>query len=315
MSRSPSSRVRNAAIPCMSPRSTNRPQKHNSPDAPRRVARDADALRVDRLHRRQTRTRRRARRLRLQRRVTPRARMRKDGGRRGRTNESQQLLIASGESFSKKNRHVPKLSVCTWPAATANVGAAAPCQHARKKGGGRGRTDGAVEDRDSVHDRRAVLRHRRQVPAVSAHVRACHSAPSPVSNTPVQQAKETTYRSRRTRRSSAPAPRVRWSSGSPPRTRTLGLQAHTHHASASRQHTSGSALTVIGVHERAHGVLRVARERGERDGLAADVNRGGRDHLRPGAHINGLAARCPTKHIRQLWCGRAEGCRELATHG
>ncbi len=65
----------------------------------------------------------------------------------------------------------------------------------------------------------------------------------------------------------------------------------------STQHSTRRAEipTIVGVHKR------VARERGERDGLAANVDRRAGHRLRPGAHLRRRAARCrrPTTHARQ----------------
>lgn len=163
-------------------------------------------------------------------------------------------------------------------------------------------TDRAVEDRDRVHDRRAVLRDRRQLPAVPAHVAAWTHRQRRL----CAETNAGTYRSPRTRRSSGPARRARSTSASGLQTRTSASESRTHARSTAH------VLTIVSVHKR---VLRVARERRERNGLAADVHRRARHRFGPGAHLRGLAARCSSSNIRQLSYGRAEWCRERATHG
>lgn len=107
-----------------------------------------------------------------------------------------------------------------------------------------GLTDRPVEDRDRVHDRRAVLRDRRQLPAVPAHVAAWTRRQRRLR----AETDEGTYRSPRTRRSSGPARRARWTSAS-------GLQKHTV-TSASRTHPDTRSN---GPHHRRRAQTRAAR--------------------------------------------------------
>lgn len=206
---------------------TTKKKKSHPPNAPRRVPSDTYPLRVHRLHRRQARTRRGARRLPLPAQsahvplpthnVTKKATYEGEPAvahRERRVVLEEEAARPEGQRLRMARRD-PKRRRCPSHSPSAHH----PTHISVRR---KGRTNRAIEDRDRVHDRRAVLRDRRQLPAVPAHVAAWTRRQRRL----CAETNEGTYRSPHTRRSSGPAQRARWTSAS-------GLQTHT---SASRTH-------------------------------------------------------------------------------